>query len=238
VGDGQAALVRLDDGKAVLVDGGSRGRPHLWRKVLRSALREEGISRLEAVVCTHADADHWNALPELLATLPVGRLIMGAKVPPRLRSAAETYGVPLVAPSAGSTISAGKWTRLRLLTADRDAPGSDNDRALVLVLEAGAHRVLLPADREEEGLRRLLAIGPGRCDVLVAPHHGARCDVASEFGKSVRPRYLLVSAGPTFSHAATLRAYGAGRVLRTWESGALFVRFPTPRSMVVAPFRD
>ncbi|MHC4932587.1 MAG: ComEC/Rec2 family competence protein, partial [Planctomycetota bacterium] len=238
VGDGQAALVRLDNGNAVLVDGGSRGRPRLWRKVLRSALREEGVSRLEAVVCTHADADHWNALPELLATLPVGRLIVGGKVPPQLRSAAAAYGVPLVAPPAGSAIAAGEWSSLRRLAGDREAAGSDNDRALVLVLEAGAHRVLLPADREEAGLRRLLAIDPGRCDVLVAPHHGARCEVAPEFGAHVLPRYLLVSAGPNFSHGATLQAYGAERILKTWRNGALSVRFPTPRTMVVAAFRD
>ena len=209
VGHGQAAIIRFDDGAAVLVDGGSRTRRRLAQQTLLPALRRLGVRRLSAVVCTHADADHWNALPSVLARVPAEH-ILGS--PPLARSSVH----------AGQTIYATPRARLSVLAAGGD--GSRNDRSVVLLLEVGRERVLFPADREESGLHNLMAQGIPRCDVVIAPHHGARCDAAFAFGAAARPRWLLVSAARGFAHVPTLHAYG-GRVLSTWKRGCLVVRF-------------
>ncbi len=209
VGHGQAALIRFEDGAAVLVDGGSRTRPRLALRVLVPALRQLGVRRLDTVVCTHADADHWNALPTLLARIPVGRIVGS---PPLAETPLHT----------GQVIHATPRARLTVLASGGD--GSDNDRSVVLLLEVGRTRVLFPADREERGLHGLLAGGIPPCEVLIAPHHGARCEVAAAVGLAVRPRWLLVSSARGFAHADTLAAY-RGSLLQTWEHGCLRIGF-------------
>ncbi|MHC4959953.1 MAG: ComEC/Rec2 family competence protein [Planctomycetota bacterium] len=220
VGHGQAAIVRLGP-RTVLVDAGSRGRLDLARRTVWPALRSLGVRRLDAVVCTHADADHWNALPDLFAIVPVGALLVGGELPPALRRAAAEHDVEIRRLRDGDTVAAGGNARLVVLQSG--GIGTRNDRSVALALESGAGRVLLPADREDAGLAALLAPRLGRCDVLVAPHHGGRCRLASAFGAATRPRWLIVSSTARFAHRPTLRAYGAREIRGTWRDGCTTV---------------
>jgi len=236
VGHGQAALVHFADGNSVLVDAGSRNRPEPAMRIVIPALRALGVLRLEAIVCTHADADHWNAIPDVLAAVPVTRIIVGQDPPLRLLAAARRAGTAVLTAKDGMVIHASGRTRLRVLNSESCAP-SDNDRALVLVLEANGRRILLPADREEAGLLALLRRGVEPCDVMVAPHHGARCDVAVAFGRAVRAHWLLVSDAPGFADAATLRGYGAARILHTADAGCLRVTVDEDGRITVDTYR-
>lgn len=235
VGHGQAALARFDDGTVVLIDAGSRNRPAPGPRILLPALRALRIRRIAAVVCTHADADHWNALPLLLRIVPVGRLVVGPDPPPRVLAVARACGVPVERAPTGGCVHASEGARLDVVAADAP-PGTENDRSVVLRFTARGGTVLLPADREEAGLRRLVAQGVGPCDVLVAPHHGAQCEVAADFGAATRPRWLLVSAARGFAHAPTLAAYGARDVLSTDRCGCIVVRLAQPGVLVVETY--
>ncbi|MHC5050880.1 MAG: ComEC/Rec2 family competence protein [Planctomycetota bacterium] len=242
VGHGQALLVRFADGGAVLIDGGSRTRPEVGRRVVRPALRALGVTRLEAVVCTHPDADHSNALPYLLRTLPVGRLLVGRDPTPALVQAARRAGVPLVRAAPGDLVyrdgEGDHDARLTVLAAGGGPRVSANDRSIALLFEAGGRRVLVPADREEVGLRDLLRRGVPPCDVLIAPHHGGRCALAPRLAEVVRPRWLLVSVARGFAHLETLAAYGAAEGVRTTaRDGCIFVRFPAAGAVEVESFR-
>ncbi|MHC4547222.1 MAG: ComEC/Rec2 family competence protein [Planctomycetota bacterium] len=237
VGHGQAVLLRFRDGGAVLVDAGSRSRPGVDRRSILPALRALRVARLRAVVCTHADADHWNAIPTLLGLLPVDRVVTGPDPPPALIAAARRHGVPLVCAAPGKVIHADAGGRLTVLAAGPGAGLRANDRSIPLLFEAEGARVLLPADREGAGLRALLARGLPRCEILVAPHHGAHCAASDRVGAAVRPRYLLVSAARGCAHAGTLAAYGAAHTLVTARDGCIFVRFPAPGRIEVTTFR-
>jgi competence protein ComEC len=239
VGHGQAALIRLSDGSNVLVDAGSHGRPRLARRVLLPALRELGVSRLDLIVCTHADADHWNAIPSLMARLPVGRLIVDQTPALALVAAARRYGVPIEEAREGSHLARTRGEALTVLATGPPPPASTNDRSLALGLRVGAWHVLLPADREEAGLRRLALRVPGPCDVLIAPHHGRPCAAAPEFGSAVRPSVLLASCGSRGTDRRSLDAYGATAVYRTDRDGCLTIRFPAGkgRGLAIGTFR-
>ncbi|HEX5136041.1 MAG TPA: ComEC/Rec2 family competence protein [Planctomycetota bacterium] len=237
VGHGQAVILRSPDGWTALVDGGSRTRPGVARAVLLPALRALGIVRIDLVVVTHADADHWNALPLLLRRFPVGALVTGPDPPaPLLRAAAEAR-VPWSLARAGAPLFDGPRGRLVVLAAGGDGL-SENDTSVVLLLEAeGGVRALLPADREERGLRGLIRSGLPRSEILVAPHHGARCEEAQALGRAVQPRLLLVSSAPGFPNPQTLERYGAPEVIATFDAGAITVRLPGRGAPVAAPFR-
>jgi len=236
VGHGQAVILRSPDGPTVLVDAGSRTRGGIGRGVLLPALRELGVARIDVIVVTHADADHWNAVPLLLRRFPVGRLVTGPDPPEELLRAAREARVPWSLAHAGDTLLDGPRARLSVEAVGGDAL-SENDTSVVLVFESAGRRALLPADREERGLRGLLAAGLPRCEIVVAPHHGARCEEAFPFGRAVRPRLLLVSAARGFPDPATLERYGAKDVLATFEEGAIAVRLPAEGAIAAVPFR-
>ena len=80
--------------------------------------------------------------------------------------------------------------------------------------------------------------GVPRCEVLIAPHHGARCVEAARLGAAVRPRWLVVSVARGFAHAGTLAAYGAREgILTTVRDGCVFLRFPAAGPVEVETFR-
>src|SRR5262249_8919797 len=72
VGHGGAELLELPDGKTLLYDAGRLGQPVGGAQSISSVLWSRGISHLDAIVISHADADHYNSLPELLRRFSVG----------------------------------------------------------------------------------------------------------------------------------------------------------------------
>ncbi len=237
VGHGQAVLLRTPDGATVLVDAGSRTRPGLARGVLLPALRALGVIRIDLALVTHADADHWNAMPLLLKRFPVGRLVTGPDPPPDVARAAQAANVPWTVARPGTMLLDGPRARLTVVAAGGDGL-SENDSSVALLLECDGRRTLLPADREERGLRALLAHGLPPCEVLVAPHHGARCEEARPLGRAIRPHLLLVSATRGFPDPTTLEGYGAAQVFATPDTGAVTVRFLREGALEVVPFRE
>jgi len=235
VGHGQALLLRFDDGAHVLVDAGSATRHDLARRVLLPAFRELGVRRLSAIVCTHDDADHWNAIPALLARIEVDRLVVPEPVPPLLRAIADEKNIPILPPRPGAIVHSADWTRLVILAAG--SQDTANDGSIALRFEAGPRRALFPADRQDAGLKELLEAHDLRADVLVAPHHGGRCLNARAFGRRVRAPWLLVSAARGRPDPATVAAYGAQHVLRTWKDGSLVFRFTRDGAIRIRPYR-
>ena len=128
--------------------------------------------------------------------------------------------------------------RLEVIAAAAPGLSSSNDSSLVLRYSLRGRTFLLPADREERGLHALLAGGAGRCDVLVAPHHGAACAAAAAVGRAFAPRLLLVSGARSSSDAATLRAYATSEPWTTWEDGCIEVLVRESGSLTVRGWRS
>ncbi|MBW3598807.1 MAG: ComEC/Rec2 family competence protein, partial [Planctomycetes bacterium] len=72
VGHGVSVLLEFPDGRTLLYDAGSLGPPTSGGRAIAAVLWSRGLRHLDAVVLSHADADHYNALPELLERFSVG----------------------------------------------------------------------------------------------------------------------------------------------------------------------
>ena len=72
VGHGSAVVMRLPSGQTLLYDAGCMGSPIRAERAISAVLWHEGIRHLDAVVLSHADADHYNALPGLLKKFSAG----------------------------------------------------------------------------------------------------------------------------------------------------------------------
>ncbi|MEO6809773.1 MAG: ComEC/Rec2 family competence protein, partial [Isosphaeraceae bacterium] len=181
VGHGLSVLIQGSDGRAILYDCGRMRDPHVGRRLIAPALWARGVHRLDAVILSHADADHYNGLPDLLERFPIGEV----RVPPgfdrdpsaaRALRAARIRGVQVRPIVAGDRVDIGPGATLAVLHPPEgwplDAP--DNAHSVVLDLASEGRRVLLTGDLEGVGQAALTGQPPRRLDALLAPHHGGR----------------------------------------------------------------
>ncbi len=206
VGQGDALLIDLPDGEAMLVDGGGvvQGADPGGRIVvpLLAARRRRA---LVAVVATHPHPDHVNGLRAVLDWATVGAL-WDTRQSERWRGGArwlaernrvEARGVRVRGPESlcGGPI-AFHGARLEVLApCDRlDARVSPNDGSFVLRLSYGRASVLLPGDLEAHGERALY----GRLEPVTAlklGHHGSRTSSTEPWLRALAPRVAIASAG-------------------------------------------
>jgi competence protein ComEC len=203
VGQGSATLLR-QGGRTILVDAGPADGRILDR------LAEHGVRRLDALVLSHAAADHTGGAPAVAARLRPALLVDG-------RSGHDDPGTAvaaqLVTATGGRVVAArtGLWVTAGALRAElrwpppRTGPapaGEDpNDQAAVVRATVGGVRVLVPSDREGAPLRR--AAG-GPVDLLVLPHHGSADPDVPRLLQAVRPRMAVAQVGArnTYGHPA------------------------------------
>ena len=232
VGQGDATLLQ-HGGASILVDTGPPGGPILHR------LRESGVERLDALLITHAEADHEGMALEIIAAFKP-RLVLdgGAGWPTRVQRGLPRTAVPA---HAGQSLTLG-GIRLRLLWPPPPPPGwradgNPNDRAVVAIARVGSFDVLLPADAESE------VTGPLELpdvDVLKVAHHGSDDPGLPALLARTRPEFAAIEVGRenTYGHptAATLAALRAvvPKVVRTDRDGTVRLRV-TSAGMRIEP---
>jgi competence protein ComEC len=237
VGHGVSVLVELPDGRILLYDAGRMGSPLAGVRPVSAVLWSRGISHLDAVVVSHADADHFNALPELLDRFSVGVVyvspMMFEGLPPaveELQTAIAQAGVPLREVHAGQRLAVGGGVQIDVLHPPRKGViGSDNANSIVLSIEYAGRRVLLTGDLESPGLDDLLAEEPLDCDVVLAPHHGSPRSSPSRFAEWSTPETVIISGGQNLGDLAAIatvrRSYrlAGAEVFHTASDGCIRV---------------
>lgn len=242
VGHGCGMLVRAPTGRCLLYDAGRLGAPEAACRSIAAVLWSEGVTRIDTLVISHADVDHFNAVPDLLARFRVGEIVVperfaagGSPAVVDLLLAAAGRRVPVRTARAGDSFPLDPLCRVRILhppkspcAAGGRAPhGDDNASSLVMAVEAAGRRLLLTGDLDGEALRAFSAADPGACDVLIAPHHGSPTSLPADIARATTPSVVLVSgrdgrAWPEVSAAYRTAAAGAN-VLKTGGEGALAV---------------
>jgi ComEC/Rec2-related protein len=258
VGQGDSALVTMPDGTTLLVDGGGR----LALRQRRGGVEEEeaeefepdsrgvgdavvseylwrrGLSRVNYLVATHADADHIDGLGAVAKNFKVDAALV-ARAPQddpefvRFAATARDAGVPVYVVGRGDTLRFGAveadvlWPPLA--RGDADSP-SGNNQSVVLRLRFGRRTLLLTGDAESDAERALVAAGDDvRSDAVKVAHHGSRTSSIPSFVNAARPAFAVVSVGlespyghPNAEVIERWRASGA-QVLTTGQRGAITV---------------
>src|SRR6185369_7542930 len=161
VGQGDAVLVDLPDGGAMLIDGGGMvGSPvDLGARVIQPVLRARRRRRLDAMVLSHPHPDHFGGLASTLPRIEVGELWDSGQGEDQgagpgyaaLLAGARAKGVPIRRPRdlCGAPREAGGVTIEVLAPCPGYAPDAGaNDNSLVLRLSYGQRSALLVGDAE------------------------------------------------------------------------------------------
>jgi competence protein ComEC len=245
VGQGVAALVRTER-HALLYDTGPQFGPAAdsGSRIIAPYLRAAGVRRLDGLIVSHDDDDHWGGAASVLQALPVDWLLTSLPDLDPLVVRAE----PALRCAAGQSW---EWDGVRFevlhpARASYDDPGvKDNDRSCVLAIDAPGGRVLLPADIERRSEEELLrgARERLRADVLLAPHQGSRTSSTPGFLNAVGARIVVFPVGyrNRFGHphhdVVHRYAESGARVYRTDRDGALTIHIPATGAISVTPHR-
>ncbi|MEL6722441.1 MAG: DNA internalization-related competence protein ComEC/Rec2 [Pseudomonadota bacterium] len=187
--------------------------------VVHPFLREQGITQLNLLLLSHGDNDHAGAASQLLAKMPVQRVLAGE--PERAEVAAEPC-------QAGQNWH---WdgVTFQILHPAHPRPAVSNNASCVLSIRNAAGSTLLTGDIQASVERRLAPVlaESGPWSLVVAPHHGSRSSSSPALVQATRPQQVVYAVGalnhygfPKPDVMARWQAVGAQN-WRTDQSGAL-----------------
>ena len=212
VGQGDSELIRIP-GEAgyfnMLIDTGE----YEYADGLTDYLKDLGIERLDALVCTHPHTDHMGCMNRVIERFDIGGIYMPQmpedKTPTsvgyeKLLDAASAKGLTVSPLHEGSAIESPAGSQFQVMSpqVDADWEGANNYSA-VIRLVYGQSSFLFTGDAEEESEEIILEDGYLlRSDVLKCGHHGSSTSTSDEFLEAVDPLYAVISCetGNRYGH--------------------------------------
>lgn len=207
VGDGSCFLIRSGE-EAVMFDCGSQGYWQIGTRSIVPALNHLGVRRIDTLMLSHADLDHFVGVLDVLDAIEVQRVRVSPDV---LREAqAKPNGAagflvqsirqrnyepePI---EQGWSMTLGDAQLEVLWPAPGYASDKNNNNSLVLAIETAGRRVLLNGDIQDEAIQQLLASDQSlQADVTDLAHHGSFVESSPAWLEAVGPSVVLQSAGP------------------------------------------
>lgn len=209
VGQGDALLVDLPDGTAMLIDaGGVVTGADPGARVVVPFLAHRRRRDLAVVAASHPHPDHVNGLSAVFQWAHIGEFwdTRQSEIVPELSrwmntrdEASRRYGWPIRGPESlcgSASLLPRTGARARILwPCPQVLPNTPpNDASFVLRLDYGAGSLLLPGDLERDGEHALLSVLEP-VTVLKLGHHGSRTSSSEPWLARLRPKVGVVSAG-------------------------------------------
>jgi len=211
VGQGESLLIKEPNTQRItLIDTGGRvewGEQEAWEKrtspfsigadVVVPALKAFGISEIDRLYLTHADADHVGEIEAIGRELKIKEVaatpttLTDPVVMNQLATLQNTEPVVLRPPEAINFPTAD--TLALYPTTEND---SKNNHSLVMYVKMGEDTWLFTGDIEKEAEAQLLRQYPNlTSDYLKVAHHGSQTSSTQPFIEQIEPKTALISAG-------------------------------------------
>jgi competence protein ComEC len=207
VGQGDAALIWLPDGKRMLIDGGGKageGESRCGDRLLLPALRRLDVDRIDFLVLSHEHPDHLQGVLYLAERFEIGEFwesgVAGVSYDYlKLKWVLAARGIKVRTVNGSTPPLAVGGVVIEPLWPPGPKPvstGDANDSSLVFRVRYGAGAFLFTGDLTAESEEELLARGaPLKSALLKVGHHGSRYSSSAPFLAAVSPRVAVISAG-------------------------------------------
>lgn len=207
VGDGSCFLLRSGE-ESLLFDCGSQGYWQIGERSIVPALTELGVRRIDTVMLSHADLDHFVGILDVIDQIAVGRVLVS---PDLIREAERRpggaagflieqlreYGLTPKAVERGWQANLGRASLVMLWPEPGYVSEKNNNNSLVLRADVAGRRVLLNSDVQGEAIARLLERAHElNADVTDLAHHGSYVEQSPAWLSAVGPGVVLQSSGP------------------------------------------
>ncbi len=238
VGHGQAILAQMPGKANILFDAGSLYNNDAGRRIVTAFLDYSGISKIDAIIISHNDVDHINAIPEIVEHCRVGTVYANeafihnkdewgtAKF---LRNWFNQNGLKIE--SLSKTLNISKGVNIKIIWPNekicQNEQLSDNDKSAVLLIEFAGNGILLCSDIEKFAQRQLLQFFPNlKSEVIVVPHHGSNNTLDIDFLKKLDADVLLYSCSrKQYKRQQKNKQQNKAKVFYTARDGAIAVCF-------------
>ncbi len=252
VGDGSCFLLRSGD-ETLMFDCGSQGFWRIGERSIVPALKSMGVRRIDTLMVSHADLDHFVGVLDVIDAVEVGRVLVSPDVlresagkpngaASHLVQALREHGYEPEPVERGWAERFGACEIGLLWPAPGYVSEQNNNNALVLRVEAAGRRVLLNSDIQGDAIEALLQ-DPAqlRADVSDLAHHGSYVGQSPAWLAAVGPEVVLQSSGPRRPDqdrwAGLLEQQGITR-LRTSELGMVQLMIDEQGGMTWTTHRD
>jgi competence protein ComEC len=208
VGHGQAILVQPPGMANLLFDAGSLYKSDVGRRIIIPFMRSQAISKLDAIIISHNDIDHINAIPEVVNDAKTKSIFANddflidrenSGVPKFLNDYLKNLGFNI---QSLDKLRIKSPAGIKIIWPSKDALSnnqlSDNDRSAVIMLEYAGVKILFCSDIEKFAQRKILETYPGlKADIVIAPHHGSTATTDPNFIEKLAPKFLIYSCSQT-----------------------------------------
>lgn len=244
VGHGLASACYFPDGRVALYDCGSMTNAQRAGEIVANNLWNMGKTRVDLVIISHSDFDHFGALETLLKYIDVKRVCVSPATFSKenvklssLRDELERRNIPIDYILAGETLERFGFPEIEILhptetSTQLEADKAANALSVVASLRYMNRSFLFPGDLDSEEAA-FLETSPRRYDMALAPHHGGKTVNFDDFFEWSDPKWVVLSGGGFLRGAKTEKTLREqGRVLfHTFDDGAVrFVVERDPRS--------
>lgn len=248
VDHGAAILIETPSGRSILYDAGSMAPVDQTYDKIRKTLLAHGIRRVDLMLISHADRDHYNAASRLIENQYVRALAFPKAFLDQQQSGAMEVGelaensqIPVELINQGDSLVLDSETSFEVLHPGvNDVFLNDNPASLTVLVSYRGHKILLTGDLEGDGLQNVLSReSPGKIDILLSPHHGSKTANTRALADWARPDYLIVSGGKKSTVANLKQIYPKPtRIFSTTTDGAITCRISQGGTVRVVPFRN
>jgi len=227
-GQGMASVIQTQN-HTLIYDVGTRYNNtfDVGKLVVVPFLKARGIERVDSLILSHNDIDHWGGAESVLKEIGVDKVISSD---PKIL---ENKNVRVCVQGQHWQWDGVDFEILSPPPSTEVSLKRDNNKSCVLRVSNMNHSVLLTGDIEKK-VEKLMSVMIARklpSEVITVPHHGSKTSSSKAFLKAVSPKLALIPAGyrNRFGHPKdqVLQRYKklGIPVMDTVTSGAITVNF-------------